>query len=339
MGPARAPSRLRTAASRSSSPTIPTATAASPTASASTRRKARSASPRAMREAGYDAAGLPGDRRGADGAAARPGRPTLNAVASGRQRSGTEPEPRGRESLPRGLARLANASGASGAAAVAVCPLDRLLAPSSPPCPTRQPRRADRALGRAGGRSVLRRRRLPPRRPPLRQRRRRHPAGARLRHRSEGDLPRPRPRAAAPLPRLLRLAARESFAADAIVHLGKHGNLEWLPGKALGLSRDLLAGGRARARRRSIYPFIVNDPGEGSQAKRRASRGDRRSPDAGDDARRDPRAARRARDADRRVLRSPPASTSAGAPISQSEILAAAERHGARPRPRHHARR
>ena len=49
---------------------------------------------------------------------------------------------------------------------------------------------------------------LPSRHPPLRQRRRRHPARARLRHRPEGDLPRSRPRAAAPLPRLLRLAAR-----------------------------------------------------------------------------------------------------------------------------------
>ncbi len=63
---------------------------------------------------------------------------------------------------------------------------------------------------------------------------------------------------------------RREFAADAIVHVGKHGNLEWLPGKALGLSASCwpeVALGPVPL----IYPFIVNDPGEGSQAKRRAS--------------------------------------------------------------------
>ena len=63
---------------------------------------------------------------------------------------------------------------------------------------------------------------------------------------------------------------RGSFAADAVVHLGKHGNLEWLPGKALGLSAACwpeVALGTTPL----IYPFIVNDPGEGAQAKRRAS--------------------------------------------------------------------
>jgi len=63
---------------------------------------------------------------------------------------------------------------------------------------------------------------------------------------------------------------RETFAADAIVHLGKHGNLEWLPGKALALSAEcwpeLCLGATPL-----IYPFIVNDPGEGAQAKRRTS--------------------------------------------------------------------
>ncbi len=59
-------------------------------------------------------------------------------------------------------------------------------------------------------------------------------------------------------------------AADAVVHMGKHGNLEWLPGKALALSAscypEALLGPVPH-----VYPFIVNDPGEGSQAKRRAS--------------------------------------------------------------------
>jgi cobaltochelatase CobN len=59
------------------------------------------------------------------------------------------------------------------------------------------------------------------------------------------------------------------WGADAIVHVGKHGTLEWLPGKGIGLSAecypDALLGSLPL-----VYPFIVNDPGEGSQAKRRA---------------------------------------------------------------------
>jgi cobaltochelatase CobN len=62
---------------------------------------------------------------------------------------------------------------------------------------------------------------------------------------------------------------RDIFQADAIVHVGKHGNLEWLPGKALALSEacypDLTLGDLP-----FIYPFVINDPGEGTQAKRRA---------------------------------------------------------------------
>ncbi|HGY2298864.1 TPA: cobaltochelatase subunit CobN [Pseudomonas putida] len=61
---------------------------------------------------------------------------------------------------------------------------------------------------------------------------------------------------------------RHAFAADAVIHVGKHGNLEWLPGKGVGLSAqcwpDALLGPLP-----NIYPFIVNDPGEGAQAKRR----------------------------------------------------------------------
>ncbi|QJQ01610.1 cobaltochelatase subunit CobN [Herbaspirillum rubrisubalbicans] len=61
----------------------------------------------------------------------------------------------------------------------------------------------------------------------------------------------------------------EEWGADAIVHVGKHGTLEWLPGKGVGLSEecfpDALLGDVPL-----FYPFIINDPGEGSQAKRRA---------------------------------------------------------------------
>ena len=63
--------------------------------------------------------------------------------------------------------------------------------------------------------------------------------------------------------------AEGGFGADAVVHLGKHGTLEWLPGKGLGLSAacapDAVLGDLPL-----FYPFIVNDPGEGTQAKRRA---------------------------------------------------------------------
>ncbi len=61
---------------------------------------------------------------------------------------------------------------------------------------------------------------------------------------------------------------RESFRADAVIHFGKHGNLEWLPGKAVALSRDCFPEA-ALGPLPNIYPFIVNDPGEGTQAKRR----------------------------------------------------------------------
>ncbi|MBW0116836.1 cobaltochelatase subunit CobN, partial [Pseudonocardia abyssalis] len=59
-----------------------------------------------------------------------------------------------------------------------------------------------------------------------------------------------------------------SFGADAVVHLGKHGTLEWLPGKGLGLSAEC-APDAVLGELPLVYPFIVNDPGEGTQAKRR----------------------------------------------------------------------
>ncbi|MGJ7040110.1 cobaltochelatase CobN [Shinella sp. BE166] len=63
---------------------------------------------------------------------------------------------------------------------------------------------------------------------------------------------------------------RQHYGAHAIVHMGKHGNLEWLPGKALALSEscypEAVLGPVPH-----LYPFIVNDPGEGTQAKRRSA--------------------------------------------------------------------
>ncbi|HVC32007.1 MAG TPA: cobaltochelatase subunit CobN, partial [Chloroflexota bacterium] len=62
--------------------------------------------------------------------------------------------------------------------------------------------------------------------------------------------------------------AAGGWGADAIVHLGKHGTLEWLPGKGVGVSAecypDLFLGDLPL-----VYPFIINNPGEGAQAKRR----------------------------------------------------------------------
>jgi len=62
---------------------------------------------------------------------------------------------------------------------------------------------------------------------------------------------------------------RTRFDAHAIVHLGKHGTLEWLPGKAVALAETCLPEA-VLGPVPHLYPFIVNDPGEGSQAKRRA---------------------------------------------------------------------
>ena len=57
---------------------------------------------------------------------------------------------------------------------------------------------------------------------------------------------------------------------DAVVHMGKHGNLEWLPGKSLALSESCFPEA-VLGPLPQLYPFIVNDPGEGTQAKRRTS--------------------------------------------------------------------
>ena len=63
---------------------------------------------------------------------------------------------------------------------------------------------------------------------------------------------------------------RLAFDTHAVVHVGKHGNLEWLPGKAVALSPDCYPEA-ALGPLPNLYPFIVNDPGEGTQAKRRSA--------------------------------------------------------------------
>ena len=62
---------------------------------------------------------------------------------------------------------------------------------------------------------------------------------------------------------------RDVFKAHAVIHVGKHGSLEWLPGKALGLSSQCYPD-LAIMELPNVYPYIINDPGEGTQAKRRS---------------------------------------------------------------------
>ncbi|AQL43965.1 cobaltochelatase subunit CobN [Halorientalis sp. IM1011] len=62
---------------------------------------------------------------------------------------------------------------------------------------------------------------------------------------------------------------KREFAADAVVHLGTHGSLEWLPGKTVGLDGESAPDQLIDAVP-NIYPYIINNPGEGTQAKRRS---------------------------------------------------------------------
>jgi cobaltochelatase CobN len=60
----------------------------------------------------------------------------------------------------------------------------------------------------------------------------------------------------------------DEWRADAVIHFGTHGTLEWLPGKSLALSADC-APDALLGDMPLLYPFVVNNPGEGAQAKRR----------------------------------------------------------------------
>ncbi|MGO8832773.1 MAG: cobaltochelatase subunit CobN [Roseiarcus sp.] len=62
---------------------------------------------------------------------------------------------------------------------------------------------------------------------------------------------------------------RRQERIDAMIQLGAHGTLEWLPGKAVALSEEC-APEALLGPTPLIYPFIVNNPGEAAQAKRRA---------------------------------------------------------------------
>jgi cobaltochelatase CobN len=63
---------------------------------------------------------------------------------------------------------------------------------------------------------------------------------------------------------------KHSFKADVVLHIGKHGSLEWLPGKGVGLGRECYPE-LAIMDLPNVYPYIINDPGEGTQAKRRSA--------------------------------------------------------------------
>ncbi len=62
---------------------------------------------------------------------------------------------------------------------------------------------------------------------------------------------------------------RDVFGADIVFHIGKHGSLEWLPGKGTGLSEACFPD-LALYDMPHVYPYIINNPGEGTQAKRRS---------------------------------------------------------------------
>ena len=63
---------------------------------------------------------------------------------------------------------------------------------------------------------------------------------------------------------------REDFGANAVIHVGTHGTLEWLPGKSVALSGDCCPD-YILTSLPDIYPYVIGNPGEGIQAKRRAA--------------------------------------------------------------------
>jgi cobaltochelatase CobN len=62
---------------------------------------------------------------------------------------------------------------------------------------------------------------------------------------------------------------RDIFKADVVIHFGKHGSLEWLPGKSVGLSNACFPD-IAITDLPNVYPYLIDDPGEGTGAKRRS---------------------------------------------------------------------
>ena len=142
----------------------------------------------------------------------------------------------------------------------------------SPPCRRRCATRSSETWGRPPGEVLRRRRRRRARRPAARQRARRHPAAARVRREPDRDLPRPRHRRRAPLPRRLPLAGSPASGASAPTRSSTSASTARSSGcraRASGSSAEC-APDAALGDLPLFYPFVVNDPGEGTQAKRRA---------------------------------------------------------------------
>jgi cobaltochelatase CobN len=62
---------------------------------------------------------------------------------------------------------------------------------------------------------------------------------------------------------------RDVFKADVVIHLGAHGSLEWMPGKSVGLTESCFPD-IAISDLPNVYPYIITNPSEGAQAKRRS---------------------------------------------------------------------
>ena len=133
-----------------------------------------------------------------------------------------------------------------------------------------------------------------------RQRRAADPAAARLRREPGRDLPRPRPGAVPPLPRGLPLARATASAPHAVVHLGKHGSMEWLPGKNAALSASCAHRRRDRQPAADL-PVPGQRPRRGRAGQAARARDDRRPPDPADGPRRVVRRHRPSRAAARRA--------------------------------------
>ena len=94
-------------------------------------------------------------------------------------------------------------------------------------------------------------------------------AAPRIRREPGGHLPRPRSAAQPPLPGRVPLAGSPRFGADAVVHTASTATSSGCPARPSGCPRTA-ASDAALGDLPLIYPFLVNDPGEGTQAKRRA---------------------------------------------------------------------
>ena len=189
----------------------------------------------------------------------------------------------------------------------------------------------DREVGPPAGRVVRRRRRPRALRPAARQRLRGHPAAARLRRESGGDLPRPRARARAPLPGRLPLAAhRLRRRRDRPPRQARHARVAAGQGPRPGARERPRRRARGRA---ALLPLRRRRPRRGRAGQAPRQRGDRRPPRPADDARRDLRRAGPARAAARRVraLRGARPAQAAGAGRAHLDPSA---RGRAAPRPR-----